>query len=247
MTLGRDRLCRAFVLHSRAWRNTSLIVETLTRDWGRVGLVARGVRRQGRTSRAALEPFQPLLVSWRGRGELRTLAAVEAEQWWPPPPGRRLLAAFYCSELALRLLARDDPHPDVFDAYARTIAGLADDAEGDEALLRRFELELLDALGFAPPLTVEADTGGAVEGATEYDFVPEYGPVAATGPPGPDVVRVPGEHLIALENGRLNQADQLRSARRVLRASLSPHLGDRPLKSRALYRSMYGGDRGRGQ
>ena len=236
------RLERGYVLHTRPWRNTSMLVEAFTRGAGRGGLGARGVRRRGSRTRACLEPFQPVLLSWSGRGELYTLTAVEAEQWRAAPAGRALVAGFYCSELVLRLLGRDDPNAAAFDAYDRAVSRLAAGDE-HEAVLRRFELQLLEALGFAPPLVVEPDTGEPVEPAGEYDFLPEHGPVAATGPPGAGTVRVAGAHLHALADGRLEDAAVRRSALRILRASLAPHLGSRPLRSRELYRSMYGGER----
>lgn len=239
MTTARASLVRGYVLHARPWRDTSMLVEAFTPEAGRVGLVARGVRRQRGGSRAPLEPFRPLLLSWSGRGELRTLTAVEAEARRAVPAGRGLLAAFYCSELVLRLLGRDDPNPAAFATYERAIATLA--AGGDnEPALRRFELALLDALGFAPPLEHEADSGTPVEPDTEYDFLPEHGPVPARGPAAEGVVRVRGAHLRALAAGELDDAGVQRSARRVLRASLQPHLGARPLKSRDVYLAMYG-------
>jgi DNA repair protein RecO (recombination protein O) len=244
MIAGGRPLVRGYVLHTRPWRNTSLLVEGFTGEAGRVGLVARGVRRRGSRTRACLEPFQPLLLSWSGRGELRTLSAVEAERWRAPPGGRALLAGFYCNELVLRLLGREDPNAAAFASYALAIEALTEGA-APEPVLRRFELGLLQALGFAPPLTFEPDSGAEVDPRVDYDYLPEHGPVPAQGPTREGVVRVPGRHLQALANLELDCAAVERSARRVLRACLAPLLGPRPLRSRELYRAMYGGDRGR--
>lgn len=240
MTGMRGNLVRGYVLHTRPWRNTSMLVEAFTADAGRIGLVARGVRQRNSRTRSLLEPFQPLLLSWSGRGELHTLTGVEAERWRAAPAGRALLAGFYCSELVMRLLGRDDPNAEAFAAYDAAIEALAA-AQAGEPVLRRFELALLDALGFAPPLDSEPDSGRPVEAGRDYDYVPEHGPVPAAGPGSAGTVRVPGAHLLALSALRLDDADVLRSARRILRACLQPHLGRRPLKSRELYRSMYGG------
>lgn len=235
----RGSLVRGYVLHQRPWRNTSMLVEAFTADAGRIGLVARGVRRRRSNTQALLVPFQPLLLSWTGRGELHTLTGVEAERWRPAPSGPALLAGYYCSELVLRLLGRDDPHPDAFDAYDRAIAALAAGA-GPDAPLRRFELALLDALGYAPPLARDADTGEPIDAAAAYDYLPEHGPRAAAGPAASGAVRVPGAHLRALAAGELDDPAVLRSAQRVLQATLTLYLGPRPLKSRAIYRAMYG-------
>lgn len=240
MSAGRGELGRGFVLHTRPWRNTSMLVEAFTAEAGRIGLVARGVRQRSSRNRALLEPFQPLLLGWSGRGELRNLHTVEAERWRAPPTGRTLLAAFYCSELVMRLLGRDDPNAEAFAAYGAVIERLTA-GEVAEAALRCFELELLDALGFAPPLDVVPDTGERVEAGRDYEFLAEHGPSPAYGPAGSAALRVPGSHLLAIAGREFDDADVRRSARRILRASLAPHLGNRPLKSRELYRSMYSG------
>ena len=242
MSASRGQLAHGYVLHTRPWRNTSMLVEAFTADAGRLGLVARGVRRRGSTTRACLEPFQPLLLSWSGRGELYTLTAVEAERWRAAPSGPALLAAFYCNELIVRLLGREDVNGEAFGAYDVAVTALAS-GEPTAVTLRRFELELLDALGFAPPLAVDAESGQWVDPDAQYDFFPEHGPIMARGPASDAVARVPGSHLLALATHRLEDPEVLRSALRVLRASLAPLLGSKPLKSRELYRSMYRGER----
>lgn len=243
MSAARVSLARGYVLRQRPWRNTSMLIEAFTADAGRIGLVARGVRQRGSRTRPLLEPFQPLLLSWSGRGELYTLTAVEAEAWRAPPAGRALVAGFYCSELILRLLGRDDPNPEAFDAYDAALAVLAH-CEETEPALRRFELALLEALGFAPPLVIDADEGKFIaDDAREYVYVPEAGPRRAQGSAmaGEAALRVPGTHLHALVRGELDDPAVRHSARNILRACLAPHLGPKPLKSRELYRSMYGG------
>lgn len=245
MTATRVSLVRGYVLHQRAWRDTSMLIEAFTGDAGRVGLVARGARRPGSRNRPLLEPFQPLLLSWSGRGELYNLTGVESAGWRAPPAGRSLLAGFYCSELVLRLLGRDDPNPEAFEAYDRALNALADAGAETELPLRRFELELLAALGYAPPLDVDTATGEPVAPDRDYDYLPERGPVAASGRVGEDTLRIPGADLLAMSAGELDAPRVLRSARRILRGALEPLLGTRPLKSREMYRSMYGSGRKR--
>lgn len=240
MTAPRAALVRGYVLHQRPYRNTSMLLEAFTADAGRVGLVARGARRGGSRIRPLLEPFRPLLLSWSGRGELHTLTNVESEGWRAPPAGRALLAGFYCSELILRLLGRDDPNPEAYAAYDRAVTALATGSEADEAALRHFELALLEALGYAPPLTVDIASGKPVQAGLDYDYLPEQGPRSAGAVRSEGIVRVPGAHLRALAAGELEDEAVLQSARRILRAALQPHLGNRPLHTRDLYRSLYG-------
>ena len=144
---------------ARPLRETSLLIDALTRDHGRVGLLARGVRAaRSRFSRAALQPLTPLNLSWSGRGELSTLTAAEPAGNALHASGETLLCALYLNELVARLLPRNDPHPGVFEEYLTTFARLA----GDYApawTLRRFERDLLGHLGYGLVLEADAETG----------------------------------------------------------------------------------------
>jgi len=139
----------AFVLHTWPYRETSVIVEAFTPDSGRVAMVARGARRPRSELRGLLQAFQPLLLSWSGQAELKTLIRAEWRGGLPLVRGSALLCGFYLNELLLKLLAREDSHPQLYAAYERALAELA--AGGEQAaLLRRFELGLLAELGYAP-------------------------------------------------------------------------------------------------
>lgn len=157
----------AFVLHSLAWRETSLVVEVFTRSEGRLGLVARGARRPRSAMRGLLQPFQPILVRYAAKGELRTLMSAEWSGGLGALAGEALLAGFYLNELVLKLLAREDPHPNLFDAYQQAIQFLAAGACSTaaprsmragpgrvapliEPVLRQFECRLLREIGVAP-------------------------------------------------------------------------------------------------
>lgn len=224
----------AFVLHRRPYRETSLLVELLTRDDGRVGVVARGARR--RRGAPPLEPFVEFQVHWHGRGDLGQLLAAESVA-----PPRRLLGAalysgFYLNELLLRLLRRHDPHPELYADYAAALAALeATAAAGLEPVLRLFECRLLEACGYGLQLREEAAGGTPLEPATLYRYEPERGPIAVTGA-GRDGLLVHGQALLALAAGRLEATRDLRELKRLLRALLAPHLGPRPLTSRELFR-----------
>jgi len=166
----------AFVLHTYPFRETSLVVEVFTRNAGRIGLVARGARRPRSALRGLLMAFQPLLLSWAGRSELRTLHKAEWQGGIPQLRGVELMCGFYLNELLLKFLARDDPHDALFTVYHDAIVALAQRLE-PAATLRRFEKHLLKELGYALTLDREADTGRPVEPQKRYTYVIERGPV----------------------------------------------------------------------
>ena len=224
---GRVVLESAWVLHRRPYRDTSEIVDLFTPNFGRVAAVARGSRRGKR--RMPLEPFQPLHVSWAGRGEMVTLSAVEPRGPSIQAAGRRLLSMFYVNELVLRLTGRQDPNPDVFTAYEATIVGLG--GQQDEApLLRLFERDLLRALGYG--LLLEHDVEGrSVERAVRYSYRLEEGP-RRVGEGTGMALAISGDSLLAIHEGRFRSRDELLEARTLLRAAVDHYLGGRPLKTR---------------
>ena len=220
----------SFVLHARPYRETSLLIDAFTRDHGRVGLVARGVRRErSRLPRGLLQPLQPLLLDWVARGELGTLVGAEAASGPFTLSGDALLAAMYVNELVLRLSGRNDPHTPAFAAYAQCLARLAD--ESDVAwTLRRFERDLLADLGYALALTLTA-TDTAVEVDADYGYDPESGPLAWH--EGSIWPRVSGAALLALDNDECPLPEHLAQLRRLVRTAIRHVLGDE-LKSWAL-------------
>lgn len=225
----------AYVLHARPFRESSLLLEALTRDHGRVGLVARGARGAKSRHRGVLQPFRPLLVSFTRRGELGTLGAVDQVAAPPPLGGEALYCGLYVNELIVRLLLRDDPHPEVFEQYRETLAGLAGGAD-PQPVLRLFEKALLDATGFG--LILDREIGGdPLRADAWYDYQPERGPVrvgeASQARPGV----LSGAVLLALEAGQVPPA-ALGPLRGMMRRVLRHHLGDRPLASEALYRAV---------
>lgn len=217
----------AFVLHARPWRETSSIVELLTRGHGRVGVVARGLNTPRKQPlRAALQPLQWLRVDYLQRGELARLVAAEAVDVAPALAGERLMAALYVNELLLRLTPRNDPAPALFDLYARVRGELAGAASLAWSL-RRFERDLLDALGVGLPWDSTAD-GEACDPEGRYRLDAEAGPVTAA-------LRVAdsvgGEALLALAADRQPSPTALAELRRALRLVLQSHLGGTPLRS----------------
>jgi DNA repair protein RecO (recombination protein O) len=218
----------AFVLHERAYRETSVLLEVLSRDHGRVGLVARGMRSaKPRWPRGTVKPLQALELSWQGRGELANLTGADAVGTPLPLVGEAALCALYLNELLTRILARGDPHPEVFARYSGVLFELAAaDAAHCGWILRRFERDLLEALGYALQLQVDAD-GMAIDAATQYSIDPERGPLRwQTRPLAP---AIEGAALLALAGDERPDVAQLRSLRRMMRALLRHHLGGREL------------------
>ncbi|MFT4198279.1 MAG: DNA repair protein RecO [Pseudoxanthomonas sp.] len=237
----------AFVLHARPWRETSLLVEVLTAAHGRLGLVARGVQAPKRHAlRAALQPLQLIRLDAQLRGELATLAAAEAIDTAPRLDGEAVLAAFYVNELVLRLAPRLDPQPQLFAIYAQVRARLGAAAAQPLAwTLRRFERDLLQALGFGFDFGVDGQ-GAPVDPAARYRLDPEHGPSRLLGERGQERRSAPtGAALLALQADRMPAAADLPALRRSLRGLLEHHLGGRGLKSwemlAALPRPAFGG------
>ncbi|WP_290635190.1 DNA repair protein RecO [Aquisalimonas sp.] len=231
-----DQWIPAWVVHRRPYRDTSLLLELLTEEHGRVGAVARGARGQKSRWRGVLEPFQPVLVTWRGRGELATLTGAEAGGRPLRFQGTRLAAAFYLSELVLRLLRRENPEPDVFAAYGDALISLAAADAAEDAPLRHFEKRLLGALGYGLLLDTTADGQSRVEPGVTYRYELEYGPVPAA--PGGSGLLISGDALLALDQARLDDPALRAEMQRLTSAALRLYIGDRPLQSRALYQSL---------
>lgn len=236
-SIERVLLEPAFVLHGRAYRETSELLEVFSRDHGRVSLVARGVRRPRSRLRPLLQPFRPLLLSWSGRGGgLMTLAAAEAAAVPLEMAGDCLLSGFYLNELLLRFLHRGDPHPQVFGAYAQALARL-DGGVGAEPVLRSFEMLLLAESGYGLNLDHEALSGRPLEPGGRYRYVVERGPIAADAGVD-DAATYGGSELLAIGRGEFDDVAAAATARRLLRAVLDHHLGGQPLQTRRVARAM---------
>lgn len=211
----------AYLLQQRPYRETSKLLEVFTAAHGRVGLVARGVRGPRSKLRGVLQPFMPLLLSWREAGELGTLTGAEGGGAAVALTGERVFHGWYLNELLLRLLQRHDPHPSLHLQYAQALAALPGD--GGEAALRRFEKRLLEEIGYGLHLPDDLDS------ALRYRYDPEHGPL----PAGVDQrATVSGATLIALRDERFDQQDTRSELRRLLRAAIDRQLGGRELESR---------------
>ncbi len=166
----------AYVLHRYDWSESSLIVEVFTRHHGRIALVAKGAKRPSSSFRPILLPMQPLHLAFGGDAEIRTLKSAEWQGGHVMPTGDALLSGYYLNELLLTLLARDDPHPALFDVYARVVEVIASQhGEVLQAALRSYELLLLREVGLLPQLDVQTMTLGTLQADARYCLVPEGG------------------------------------------------------------------------
>jgi len=235
MKAERVSLTPAYLVHQYAWRETSRVLEIWSREHGRLGLVARGVRRPRSPYRSLLQPFAPLLLSWTQRSELGSLTGAEAAGLPARLKGRPLMAAFYMNELLLRLLPRQDAHAALYDRYTATLAALTESRPA--AALRLFEKHLLDAMGYGLNLTRALPGDGPVEADAQYLYELDSGPRRLIGRRSSGLV-IRGRVLLALHGEALDDADDLRVAKRLLRAALERHLDGRALKSAAVMRAM---------
>jgi DNA repair protein RecO (recombination protein O) len=230
----RIDLTPGYVLHHRPWRDTSRILEVLTREHGRLTLFARGVRGPHAKLAAVLQPFQPLLLSFSGRGEAAQLTGAERAEHCAALPADCLLAAFYLNELLLKLTTRHDPLPALFDHYHGTLERLRTGA-ALEPVLRVFEKRLLELLGYGLDLATEADSGRPIRPQQFYHFRPSAGLVAAG---GAHSGALRGDSLLALAAEQPAGERALEDARHLLKAALAACLEGRPLATRAVAKAM---------
>jgi DNA repair protein RecO (recombination protein O) len=221
----------AFVLHSYPYKETSLIVDMFTRDYGRIGLVAKGAKRPHSKLRGVLQTFQPLQASWSGKSELRTMIDAEWVGGMLPLEKTALLCGFYLNELLVKLLARDDPHPRLFDHYVATLNQLAH-GEPAPIVLRKFERALLKETGVAADLTRCTSTRAAVDPGADYVVDPERGPRlprAADAWPA-----VSGKTLLDMENEDYQDPATQVQSKQLMRFLLAHQLGGAPLNTRQI-------------
>lgn len=227
-----------FILHTYAFKETSVVAEVFTRAHGRVALIARGARRPASALRGLIQPFTPLLLSWFGKSELKTLHGAEWQGGVIAPQGRALMCGFYLNELMLRLLARGDAHQGLYDAYVATLAQLAAATpDSFEKILRRFEKTLLSETGYAATFDKEADSGETVRAEWAYVYQPERGPWRAKGG-GQEGVSVRGQTLLDLAADRFGEAATLAEAKPLMRMLINHYLGAKPLYTRQLLREL---------
>ncbi len=225
----------AFVLHSYPWRETSLIVEVFSRDYGRVALVARGAKRPTSQFRGLLSPFNPLAVAWSGRNDIKMLVRADWLGGMQPLRGEALLAAFYANELLVRLLARLDPHEALFGGYVALLQALSHDVRHDAAL-RCFELDLLADIGYAVPLDRSVD-GAAIDANARYAFGIGQG-AHRLDQDANDGNVVSGRTLLAMATRAFDDDKVAAEAKGFLRRVIGYHLDGKPLNTRRILQDL---------
>ncbi len=226
----------AFLLHAMPYRESSQIIEVLGQHHGRIGLVARGSRRPRSRWKQTLRSFQPMRMSWAGRGTLQTLGAAEATARPLVLTGMRLMAGWYMNELLINLLHRGDPHPDLFAHYGAALAALSEGKEL-EPVLRRFELVLLAEIGYGLVTDRDAVDAQPLQPERMYAYVADRGPVPAVVGAGDGLV-LSGADLLAIGRGDFDRPERLLGAKRLLREKLNWCLGGRSLKTRQVLAAM---------
>ena len=235
---ARIELQSAYILHTRPYRDTSLLVDALTQDYGKISLVAKGARSKHNKQRALLQPFSPLLLSWQGRSSLKTLVGIESQSAAILLIGHRLYSALYANELLAYLLPQGDPSDTIYQDYQQLLQFLNDSAKSIEPCLRWFEFNLLEMLGYGLDFGYEADTDLEIQPQQYYYWVQNHGFVNIERYPESRALRFPGEALLNIQQHQYQDKQTLRLAKQLSRLVLQPLLKGRPLKSRELFTSV---------
>ncbi|RDK01255.1 DNA repair protein RecO [Paraburkholderia lacunae] len=222
----------AFVLHSYPYRETSLIIDVLSRDYGRLALVAKGAKRPHSALRGVLQTFQPLALSWSGKSEVRTLTGAEWVGGMLPLTGDALLCGFYVNELLVKFCAREDPHPQLFHHYVVTMTRLAHD-EPPVQVLRSFERVLLRETGYAMALD-RTVARKAVQADGRYVFDPERGVREASDDLPAQWPVISGQTLLDMEQDDYHRAQTVAQSKTLMRFLLNTYLGGTPLATRQI-------------
>ncbi len=228
----------AFVLHTYPYLETSLLVETFTRNFGRVPLVAKGAKRPKSLLRGLLIAFQPLQLTWTGKSELRTLHKAEWQGGQQPLKGMALICGFYLNELLVRLLHRDDPHEQLFEYYQETLVAL-NTQKDYTPILRHFERRMLKELGYALTLNEDAESGKPLNPDEEYCYEVERGPIVTNGSKNSSGPQLRGKTLLDMEKDDYSDGITRQQSKILMRYILNHYLDEQPLHTRQLLRDIH--------
>lgn len=216
-----------FILHSRDWSETSLLLDVLTPRHGRVFMAAKGARRGTSPMRGLLQPFQPLRMTWSGRGEVKNLSGAEWLGTLAPVNGEALLSAYYINELVMKTTQREDVHPELFGLYVETLKALSSGAKEErQRTLRRFEMRLLRILGWELTARFSPEDSGfiLVDGVL----------VGVSRAPYPGEAYYDKQSVAAVLREDFSKPHAMRHARDILRSALQTHLGAKGMSTRAV-------------
>ena len=229
-----------YVLHTYPFKETSLVVELFAHGFGRVATTAKGARRPRSAMRGMLQSFQPLIATWSGKLELKTLHSLDWAGGLLLLKGEALMCGFYLNELLLRLLPREDPHEALFEYYSLTLKTLSI-SQDLATTLRRFELKLLQELGYAIPLNVD-ENGAIITEAHTYIYEPERGASQLSSRMNGkrNGVQLYGKTLIDMAKDDYINPQTQQQSKQLMRYLLAYYLGDKPLHTRQLLIDLQG-------
>lgn len=231
-------LVSAYVLHTRHYRDTSLLVTVLTATHGKLTLIARGARKTTKSTknpRYLLQPFIPLALSWQGKSTLKTLTGMEAAAAQLSLVGNRLYSAMYVNELLVYLLQDEDANNVLFTLYQETLHLLANKDLLIEATLRQFEFSLLMELGYGIDFEYESDHYECIDPTKQYYFLPDQGFVLTALHPDIRAAAFSGQAVRSIGKKDYHSPSVRQAAKLIARTALSPHLKNRKLKSKELF------------
>ena len=228
----------AYLMHQRPFSESSQIINLFSRHFGRVDVIAKGSKRPKSKFKSFLQPFLPILVSWSGRSQLKTLRSIDLNiKQKTTLPNKQLMSAFYLNELILSLLTTTDPYPELFDCYALTIDKLSD-IDSSEAVLRIFEINLLSQIGYAINFQTEAMSSNDIDTEQVYRFVVEEGFIRSnTTTPHHSLIK--GSIIKSIEKGDYSTSQILKAAKRITRESIKYHLSGKELNTKKVFRSIH--------
>ena len=223
-----------YVLHTYPFKETSLVVELFSKDFGRIAAVAKGARRPRSAMRGMLQSFQTLSGAWSGKNELRILHSLDWSAGLLLLQGEALMCGFYLNELLLRLLPREDAHEKLFDYYTQTLQTLVT-AKDLANTLRKFELTMLQELGYAVPLTHD-ENEMEIDPELTYRYEADYGanPSNATFNATQNGISLLGKTMLDMAHGDYSNTQTKIQSKQLMRYLLGHYLGDKPLHTRKL-------------
>lgn len=225
-----------YILHRRAYTESSLLLDVFARDYGRITLLAKGARRLKSPFRGLINLFKPLSISFSGKGQLAILTSIENGPYVPDLEGQFLACGFYLNELVLKFLQRHDPHEEVFNCYAQAMLELQQKHDANQ-VLRIFEKSLLREIGFGIVLDHDIETGEPIALHQNYHYFPERGPVLAMDS-NERLLKITGATLKALQEERLSDKENRSEARKLTRVLIDHQLSGKEMRSRHIMHAM---------